>query len=77
MKIEQLKYYKAKVNYHRVDDLKPDSLPNGSEIIVQALWRAGEDEKYPGDWVFSSDGYNYPARDLMIISNVSKTKSTV
>ncbi len=44
--------YKAVANYHRTDDLKPNTPQNGSEIYVEVLWKCEEDESFPGEWVF-------------------------
>ena len=78
--IQQLSKYKAFVNYHRTDDLKPNTVPNHTTIYVQALWIAEEHENFSGEWLFMPlnnnlewhEKYTYwlPQRDLSILSKV-------
>ncbi len=72
MEIDQYSCYKAKVNYHRTDDLKEGSPLNGEEIIVQAVWIADKGEKFEGQWIFmpSVHGFWLPACDLIIMDKV-------
>ena len=72
MKIEQFDCFKARIKYHRTDDLKPDALPDRTEVHVQALWIGEEDEKFKGDWIFSCAEMNLwvPERDLKILRGI-------
>lgn len=69
IQIEQYKKYSARIRYHRTDDMQPDALPNGTELIVRALWIADPDEKFAWDWIFEpiDRGYWLPERDLQIL----------
>ena len=62
MIIEILRYYTARIKYHRTDDLKPDTLPDGNDVHVQALWIDDE-----GEVIFSvaESYYNLPQKDLI------------
>lgn len=73
MTIESFKYYKAKVNYHRTDDLAEYAPDNGTIVLVSANWIADEDETFSGDWMFRMSRYfgNIPQRDLQILQEVS------
>lgn len=70
--IQQFKKYKARIKYHRTDDLQPDALPDGLELIVRAMWMAEPDEKFAGEWIFEpvERGYWLPERDLEIMHEV-------
>lgn len=69
MNIRQFKTYRARIRYHRTDDLKPDALPDGIAVTVRAMWQQGDDEKFPGQWIFEPlwGGYWLPECDLEII----------
>lgn len=69
MEIEQYRKYAARIKYHRSDNLKPDSAPDGTNVTVTAMWLSGDDEPCPGQWVFLPDdgGYWLPECDLEII----------
>lgn len=71
--IQQFKKYQARIKYHRTDDLQPDALPDGLELIVRAMWIAEPDEKFAGDWIFEpvERGYWLPERDLEIMHEIS------
>lgn len=73
MTIESFKYYKAKVNYHRTDDLAEYAPDNGTIVLVSSQWVADEDETFKGDWMFSMSRYfgNIPQRDLNILEEIS------
>jgi len=66
--IQKYGYYKAKIKYHRTDDLRPKALPDGSDVHVNAVWIAEEGERFEGDMIFSvaEDYHNLPQRDLII-----------
>lgn len=68
--IEVYKTYRARIKYHRTDDLLPDSLPDGTEITVRALFKSDENDRYPGQWTFEVDGSEYwlPECDLEILA---------
>ena len=72
IKIEQYKKYVARIRYHRTDDLQPDALPDGTELLVRALWVAEPEEKFAGEWIFepADRGLWLPERDLEIIQEV-------
>ena len=53
MKAKLWNYYKGKINYHRTDDLKSESLPNGTEVHLQASFICDEDQKFAGQIAFS------------------------
>ena len=76
MEIEALKKYKAKVNYHRTDDLRDNVPPNGEIIEVEAYWLMDEDDNFPGEWAFQPRdrkyGYWLPQRDLEIIEKITE-----
>ena len=71
--VEQYKYYKGKIKYHRTDDLRPESLPNGSEVHLQAMWIADDDERYAGDVIFqpAEEHHWLPERDLEILFEIT------
>ena len=70
--IQQYKKYKARIKYHRTDDLQPDALPDGMELIVRAMWIQDNGEKFAGDWIFEPEdrGLWLPERDLEIMHEV-------
>jgi hypothetical protein len=72
MEIEQYKCYNAKIEYKRTDDLRPEALPNGSNVIVKALWIADENENYAGQWIMMpANGHHWlPQCDLIIKEEV-------
>ena len=72
--INQFYYYKGIINYHRTDDLRPGSLPNGTEVLLQVLWMADEDERFAGQWIFQpSSGTGWlPQCDLIIESEITR-----
>lgn len=74
MRITQYKTYKATIDYHRTDDLKPESLKNGSEILIEALWIADKEENYAGDWIFmpAIAPHWLPERDLKILQEIDR-----
>lgn len=74
MNAEQFKYYRAKIKYHRTDDLRPDALPDGSEVYVCCLWIADENERYAGEYIFSVAGseWKLPGRDLILEKEVRR-----
>lgn len=74
MKIEQFDCFRAKVSYHRTDDLKSGAAPDGSIVSVIALWFADSGEKFTGDWIFSiAQGYLWvPERDLELIERIPR-----
>ena len=77
MEIKQFGRYNAVVNYHRTDDLKPNTPNNKQNVIVEACWIAYK-ENFEGDWIFKvldehlqwdrSYPYWLPERDLNILS---------
>ena len=73
MNIEQFKIYRARIRYHRMDDLKPDALPDGICLTVRAMWMADDDEKFAGQWIFEpvERGYWLPECDLELIEKAS------
>lgn len=74
MKAELFKYYKARTNYHRLDDLKKGAVPNNVEIMVQALYVADDYEKFAGDLIFQTPNNVHwiPERDLEILSEIPR-----
>ena len=78
MEIQRFGKYSAVVDYHRTDDLKPNTPNNKENVIVEACWIAGDGENFEGDWIFIFlDEHlqwdrNYPhwipERDLNIVS---------
>lgn len=70
---EQYKYYKGRIKYHRTDDLRPESLPNGSEVHLQAMWIAEDDERFAGDMIFqpAEEHHWLPERDLEILNEIT------
>jgi hypothetical protein len=64
--IEQFKYYTAIINYHKINDLKENTLPNRTKVYVRPVWKAEDDEKFAGDWIFeiAENEYWLPERDL-------------
>lgn len=70
--IQQFKKYKARIKYHRTDDLQPDALPDGMELIVWAMWMADDGEKFAGEWIFEPEdrGLWLPECDLEIMGEV-------
>lgn len=73
MKLKPYCYYKGKVNYHRTDDLKPDALPNGTEVHLQYLWVCDEDSMFDGDIAFEAaeSVYWLTERDLIITEQIT------
>lgn len=77
MKPESYKRYKARIQYHRTDDLRPETLarlPEGTLVDVLALWVADDGEKFAGDMIFSTDADPYwiPERDLILIEEITR-----
>lgn len=74
IEIIQFAKYRVRIQYHRTDDLQPGALPNGTELIARAMWRADDGEKFAGDWIFEPDGKGLwlPERDLEIIEPYEK-----
>lgn len=73
MQLEQYKFYRAKINWHRTDDLAEYAPDNNEEVLVHALWIADEDEKFNGDWMLQMSRYLglIPERDLEIIKEIT------
>ena len=69
MQIELGNYYRAKIKYHRTNDLKPNSLPDNSIILIRADWIAEKGEKFEGEFIFTPaiTGLWLPQRDLEIL----------
>ena len=73
MKAEILNLYQAKINYHRVDDLTENALPNGSIIHVRACYYAEDDERFAGDIIFlvAENLQSIPERDIEILKEIT------
>lgn len=77
MEIRRFKKYKAVLNYHRTDDLRPNTPEDKQSVIVEACWVAEDGENFEGDWIFKvldenlewDKKYPYwiPERDLNIL----------
>ena len=66
-----LKFYKAKINYQKEDDLHPLRIPNGSTIHVHPLWEIDRGD-YIGQFAFMpAEGYHWiPECDLEILEEI-------
>lgn len=75
IEIQQYAKYRARIRYHRTDDLQPEALPDGTELTVRAMWIADDDEKFAGEWIFEpvDRGLLLPERDLEIIEEVAES----
>lgn len=73
MQFEIYQKYRARIRYHRTDDLQPDALPDGTELIVWAMWIADDDENFAGEWIFEpvERGYWLPERDLEFLTEAN------
>lgn len=73
MEIELNSYYKGVINYKRVDNLKPEALPNGSDVHVCAMYFAEDSEKYAGQMILqvAENGLTLPQEDLIITEKCS------
>jgi len=76
MDIEQFDCFKAKVKYHRTDDLKKGAPKNGSIVYIQAVWTAQENEKFATQWIFEvvDSMYWLPECDLELIESIEFKK---
>lgn len=76
MKAEVHGTYKARVKYHRTDDLRQDGkIPDdGAEIEVRAMYRHDSDESFPGQMIFLpvDERYSFwlPECDLEILEEI-------
>jgi hypothetical protein len=52
MEIEHYTKYKAKVNYHRTDNLRPNVPENGAIINVETMWLMDKDDPFPDEFTF-------------------------
>lgn len=74
MDIQPFDCFKAKVKYHRTDDIKDGCPENGEEIIVEAAWLMEKGESFEGEFAFNPSRYIYwlPQRDLELIERVDR-----
>ncbi len=70
MQIETGRFYRATVNYHRMDNIKTEfpTPKQGEEVVIYGLWTAEETEQFAGDIAFQVEGYAYwmPQRNFVI-----------
>ena len=52
MEIECYTKYRAKVNYHRIDNLRKEVPKNGDIINVESMWLMDEEDPFPNTFTF-------------------------
>ena len=52
VKFKKGKFYRAIINWHRLDDLVKDVCAMGEAVIVSPGYKQTKDDPYPNDWAF-------------------------